>query len=131
MNKEQVIAEFKKTWIITAEMRMVLRPLWIINWIWPWNISKWANYVLQELKEVVLNNKLKKFDADADYHDLEYYIWGTEEDRLEADRGFFRRLFDDILKMNIVFYKEAYYLLLSYIAYRLVRRYGKQHFTYN
>lgn len=130
MNKGQAISEFKETWIITDEIRSVLRPLGVMNWIWPWNISRWGNYLLQELKTLIIKDWLPEFEADWDYHDLGYYIGWTEKDRLKIDIWFFERLFDDILQMGLPAYKEIYYLTLAYISYRMVKKYWKKHFNY-
>jgi len=130
MTKEIAIEEFKNTWILTNKIRSVLRPAWIINWLWPIRISRWANYLIECLKSLLITDGRNDFEADGDYHDIWYYLWWTEDDRKKADIWFFDRLNSDILKLCLPAYKEIYYLTLSYIAYKSVRKYGYKYFNF-
>lgn len=122
---------FKKTWVLTNWMKAALRTANIINWMWPTTQSKIISYILEKLKTFLFKWKQWTFEADSDYHDVWYYLWVTEEDRAVADRWYFKRLINDILKMDLPVHKEIYYVSLAYIAYRLVRKYWKAHFNYN
>jgi len=131
MTLETAIVEYKSTWILTNEMRKVLRREWVINWLWPIHISKWASVLIDALKKALIKEWASDFEADADYHDLNYYIWWTEEDRLSADIWYFTRLSKDILKLNIPKFRGIYYMLLLYLSYMWVRQYGKLFFNYS
>lgn len=66
-------------------------------------------------------------EANADIHDLNFLKWGTEEDRLRADNGFFIRLIRDSLKARWT----LYYIGLSIIFYLAVRQFGGKYFNYS
>jgi len=130
MTIEQAIQEFKHTWILTNDMRVVLRKEWIINWLWPIRISKWASYLIESLKVVLIKEGANDFEADADYHDLNYYIWWSEADRKKADIWFFTRLSKDILLLDIPKFRCIYYMLLLYISYIWIRKMWRLFFNF-
>lgn len=130
MELQQALDDYTRTDILTLEMREVLRHNWVINGIWPAKISGWASYLLERIKKLIIKEWKEDFEADADIHDLWYYIWWKEEDRKIVDQWFFYRLQKDILKLDLWWLKEYYYISLSHLSYRMVRKYGYKHFTY-
>jgi len=131
MSKETAIIEYKKTGILTNEIRKVLRREWVINWLWPIRISRWASYLIDSLKAILIKEWADDFEADADYHDLNYYIGWSEADRLNADIWYFTRLSKDILRLDIPKFRWIYYMLLLYLSYLWVRKFWKIFFNYN
>lgn len=81
----------------------------------------------------ILNWILKKVSpafsiASADIHDLNYFRWGTEEDRKRADEGFLKYMLRDC--QNFDWLKRVKYVLLSYLYFIAVKLLWKKHFQY-
>lgn len=128
--KKEIKIEYRKTGVLTPQMKKILREKWIINWFWPSNISWIAKFLINKLKKIAIKSGRTRFESDADYHDYNYYLGGSENDRKKADRGFFQRLIKDTLELDLWWFSELYYVGVCIIAYRLVRRFGKKHFNY-
>lgn len=68
------------------------------------------------------------FKTSCKHHDFNYWKGGTKEDRRRADLGLFSAMVEDLNETSE--WKEPLYLFFGYIYYRLVRTFGRQHFSY-
>jgi len=102
MTKEIAIEEFKKTWILTNEMRLVLRREWVINWVGTadFNISNIVranivflpNFEAEKLSSFLDTVELKLSNP----HDVRFYIWWW---------------LYKFIKANFIFAKDLYKIL--------------------
>jgi len=69
------------------------------------------------------------FHASCDHHDFLYWLGCTEDDRLKADKSFYKYMQLDIVNEDS-FIKRLYYKMLAYIYYKAVRIFGKKYFNY-
>jgi len=126
MTIKEIIITYRTTGTISKDSMDILRAKWIVNWVWPQKSIWGVNYLI----DCITNSLDIDIEASGDMHDLNYYIGWTEEDKQKADRGFFTRLIDDIMKANFNLAKEWFYIILAYIAYVWVRSFGYKHFNY-
>lgn len=68
------------------------------------------------------------FHASCNHHDFNYWVGGTEEDRLRADKGFYNAMKVDIASKPIQF--RPYYHVWAYTYYKSVRLIGGKYFNY-
>ena len=69
------------------------------------------------------------FHASCNKHDSLYSIGGSEEDREEADKTFYKLMKLDISKEPNRF-KRYYYSAWAYTYYKAVRKFGYEFFSY-
>ena len=69
------------------------------------------------------------FHASCNQHDFYYWRGGTEKDRLEADKAFYRYMQLDAIRPKSK-YMILKYKLIAYIYYKAVRLAGKKFFNY-
>ena len=69
------------------------------------------------------------FKSSCDIHDVSYLQGGTEEDRVEADIGFFRYLLNDCNRISNRT-KRYKYLIWCYLYFIAVRTFGHKYFSY-
>lgn len=76
----------------------------------------------------VINPPEFLFNASCNHHDFNYWVGGSEADRLRADKGFY-----DAMKIDIKlasWYLKPHYYLWAYTYYKSVRLIGKKFFNY-
>ena len=113
MHKQKITKKNYKD--ITKEEWAELKKWWVINWCWPkgWFIK--PPYAIF-------------FKASCDFHDLSYYNWWTEEDRLRADKWFLRNMMIDCEKERWL--RRYYFFIWTYVYYFAVRLFWKKYFNY-
>ena len=68
------------------------------------------------------------FHASCDLHDESYYIGCTEEDRINADIGFFKAMLKDCERLTGL--QRTKYVIWSHLYFLAVRAFGWKYFYY-
>lgn len=68
------------------------------------------------------------YTASCNHHDFNYWLGGTEADRLEADRKFYEAMKRDVARLP--WYRRPFYYGIAWMYYRAVRLCGKRFFHY-
>ena len=68
------------------------------------------------------------FRASCNQHDFYYWRGCNENDRLKADKEFYRYMKIDC--EDYVWHKKAYYRVIAYVYFKAVRLFGKKFFYY-
>lgn len=90
-----------------------LQEVWIINWIWPWYIGSFFRNLLTK------SFKYVRYE----WHDIEYWIFGTEKDRKRSDDWLLKYSLQEE-NLNIP------QIMFIYFCYYSVRIWGKWSFSY-
>ncbi|MBF0205198.1 MAG: hypothetical protein HQK67_13075 [Desulfamplus sp.] len=69
------------------------------------------------------------FESSCAMHDVSYSQGGCEEDRIEADVGFFRAMLKDCEKVSGVLSKRRY-VIWAHLYFMGVRTFGWRYFNY-
>lgn len=103
------------------------------------NVKKY-NELTQEEKKAICNGCGGKgsfvpvpnfrFKASCNHHDYNYFLGGTEKDRLKADTQFLEAMILDA-GLNGNLFRRIFYKFWAYIYYFAVRIFGKKYFNYN
>ena len=102
---------FKEFEYFTEKDWTLLEKVWIIDWVWPGYLLRifWIKYI----------TGLIFFSVDYRKHDVNYFIWGSEEDRKTADDGLLKysilSIFDLLKKFS--FTKSLYINIFLFIIY--------------
>jgi len=68
------------------------------------------------------------FKASCDHHDINYWIGGTESDRIKADWQFYEAMIEDANSYG--WYCRFWYRWWAWVYYQAVRRLGYKYFYY-
>ena len=88
-----------------------------MNWYWPQN-NPFLSYFLNKLAKIIWFK-----ESNANKHDISYWIWWTEKDRIKCDTWFLRYL---LIDSEEIIHK----VLLAYLFYFSVRIFWRKHFNY-